>query len=316
MAIPRSHLIPPGSEGRYHCIQRCVRRAFLCGVDRYTGRSFEHRKVWIEERLHRLSECFSIAIHAYAIMSNHLHIVIQVIPELIETWSDGDIAARWLRLFPSANDDDIDLKRKRMLADPARLSVIRSRLSNLSWFMRCLAEPIARRANREDDCKGRFWEGRYKCQVLCDERALLAAMAYVDLNPIRAGVAERLDTPVHTGAYARIKAIRQSPEELTEPLPPVMGVRRCALSLNTADYLQILDWTGRMLASGIPDKTAGPAPTALALVDSGPARWVLRVRSYGSGWARVAGSTEDLIYLARRIGQQWLKGIRLASRLY
>lgn len=181
MAIPRSHLIPPGSEGRYHCIQRCVRRAFLCGVDRYTGRSFEHRKGWIEERLHRLSECFAIAIHAYAIMSNHLHIVIQVIPELIETWSDGDIAARWLRLFPSANDDDIDLKRKRMLADPARLSVIRSRLSNLSWFMRCLAEPIARRANREDDCKGRFWEGRYKCQVLCDERALLAAMAYVDL---------------------------------------------------------------------------------------------------------------------------------------
>jgi REP element-mobilizing transposase RayT len=202
MTRPRSHIAPPDIPGTYHCVQRCVRRAFLCGVDEYTGRNFEHRKGWVEKRLHWIAGSFAVAIHAYAVMSNHLHLVVGIDPGVSGTWSDEEVAARWVHLFPPRENTEgaIEAKRRRLLDDPARVSILRRRLGSLSWFMRCLVEPIARSANREDGCKGRFWEGRYKCQALCDERALLAAMAYVDLNPIRAGVTKRLDRSKHTSA--------------------------------------------------------------------------------------------------------------------
>lgn len=317
MTTARANLVPPGSDGSYHCVQRCVRRAFLCGVDRYTGQSFEHRKAWVEERLHRLGECFAIAIHAYAIMSNHLHVVVQIDPTAASAWSDDEVAARWLGLFPPADPEAnaVEFKRKCLLADPARLGVFRQRLGDLSWFMRCLAEPIARRANREDGCKGRFWEGRYKCQLLCDERALLAAMAYVDLNPVRAGLTERLDASTHTSVHQRIAASHATPESLAQSLRPVIGTLPFALSLSTADYLQILDWTGRVLAPGKRGIIAEQAPALLSTFDGTPDRWAMRVRGYGSGWARAAGSVQDLTAWAERLGQRWLKGIRFALQL-
>jgi hypothetical protein len=317
MTIARSVLAPPGTEGCYHCVQRCVRRAFLCGEDKYSGRSFEHRKHWIGDRLRRLGDCFAIVIHAYAIMSNHLHLVIQIIPAIVAGWSDDEVATRWLRLFSSADVDEanIELKHRQLLANPIRLDVIRSRLGNLSWFMRCLAEPIARRANREDDCKGRFWEGRYRSQLLCDERAVLAAMSYVDLNPIRAGVCDRLDTSLHTSARERIEGSRTSPEMRAALLRPIIGAHPSAtLGLSTADYLAILDWTGCLLAPGKRGKIVHRAPTILSRIDT-PARWATRVRGYGSGWARAAGSAQDLMALAERLGQRWLKGVRLAIQL-
>ena len=123
MTTARSQLVPPGAEGCYHCIQRCVRRAFLCGTDSYTGRSFAHRKTWIEDRLQLLGSCFAAAIHAYAVMDNHLHLVIQVMPDSACNWSDDDVADRWTRLFPPSGDDPaaFELRRQRLLADPALL---------------------------------------------------------------------------------------------------------------------------------------------------------------------------------------------------
>jgi hypothetical protein len=317
MTTARSHLISPGSAGCYHCIQRCVRRAFLCGEDSQTGRSFEHRKDWIEQRLRLLGDCFAIAVHAYAVMSNHLHVVLQVIPELVEAWSDEEIVTRWLRVFPVSSDDPCAtaLRREQLLANAVRLRAIRARLGNLSWFMRCLAEPIARRANREDDCKGRFWEGRFKCQLLCDERSLLAAMTYVDLNPIRAGLAEGLESSTHTSASERIATARSKPELWGASLRPVAGVSSVALSLSMADYLQILDWTGSVLAPGKRGKISGDAPTILSMIDVAPDRWTVRVRGYGCGWSRAVGSALDLMDMARQLGQRWLKGTRLARRL-
>jgi hypothetical protein len=317
MTRPRSEIVLEGAQGAYHCVQRCVRRAFLCGVDQYTGRSFEHRKDWIETRIHLVGECFAVAIDAYAIMSNHLHLVLRIEPGVAACWSGDDIAQRWVRLFPPSDDTDQanDLKRQRLLADPCRLETIRGRLTSLSWLMRCLVEPIARRANREDSCKGRFWEGRYKCQALCGTQALLAAMAYVDLNPIRAGIADRLECSAHTSVYARITGLRTQPDLATQPLRPVAGGLCHVAPLSTAEYLQILEWTGRALAPGKRGRIAHDTPAILSVIDRDPGRWAQRVGGFGSGWVRAAGSANDLILLAERLGQRWLKGIALALRL-
>ena len=317
MTQARSQLVPPGADGLYHCVQRCVRRAFLCGVDGYTGRSFEHRKGWIEQRLGLLAECFAVSIHAYAVMSNHLHMVVQIAPAASASWTAAEVAARWVRLFPPRHHspEAFDAKCRRLMDDPQRLQTIRGRLCDLSWLMRCLAEPIARQANREDLCKGRFWEGRFKAQRLCDERALLAAMAYVDLNPVRAGIAQGLEDSAHTSVARRLASARSTKQVMSAGLGPILGVLQPPLAITTADYLQLLDWTGRQLA---PDKRGcmtGDAPACLQSVEADPAHWATRVRSVGSGYWRAVGSAEQLIKLAKGIGQRWLKGLRLAEQL-
>ena len=315
MTQPRAQLAPAGASGTFHCVQRCVRRAFLCGVDGYTGRSFEHRKHWIEQRLQVLAECFAISVHAYAVMSNHLHIVVELVPEASAAWSDEEVASRWVRLFPPRENSDRAIAGKclQLFAQPQRLRTIRARLSDLSWLMRCLAEPIARRANREDHCKGRFWEGRFKAQRLCDERAVLAAMAYVDLNPIRAGLADRLDNSDYNSVARRMVLLEKTPDRLTAPLGPIMGMLRpnCSV-LNTADYLQLLNWTGRQIAFGKRGHIAADAPSILHMIECSPQRWTQRVLGIGNGYWRVVGTAEDLIGLAKRIGQRWLKGLAFA----
>ncbi len=260
MTQARSCLIHPGSPGTFHCVQRCVRRAFLCGLDRLSGRSFEHRKDWVEHRLALLAECFSVAIHAFAVMSNHLHVVLQFDPAWQAEWTDADVAARWVRLFPPKEDSEEAraAKRERLLAQPERLAVLRARLADLSWFMKCLAEPIARRANGEDDCKGRFWEGRFKAQVLCDDRALLAAMTYVDLNPVRAGMTTRLEDSDHTSIKARLDGVQD--DAIRKPLAPVLGKPLVALlQVTLGDYLALVEWTGQQVR---------PAPSVTIVVRS------------------------------------------------
>ena len=175
MTYPRSILVPPGSPGTFHCVSRCVRRAFLCGEDRLTGKSFEHRRQWVEDRLHALADIFGLVIWgaalgilptaalahpcaSYAVLSNHLHVVVQTLPEAVAKWSDLEVASRWTRSF-SRRDLDAGIRSEVLAGNAERIAVLRERLSDLSWFMRCLSEPIARAANKEDICKGRFWEG-------------------------------------------------------------------------------------------------------------------------------------------------------------
>ena len=96
MTSPRRNLFAPGQAGAYHCVSRCVRRAWLCGVDRYTGKSFEHRKSIVETRIQQLGDIFAVGIHTYAIMSNHVHIVLSVAARAAYDWPDEEVARRWL----------------------------------------------------------------------------------------------------------------------------------------------------------------------------------------------------------------------------
>jgi REP element-mobilizing transposase RayT len=212
MGFPRSKYVQEGQEGVYHCFSRCVRRAFLYGFDALTRQDFTHRKAWLVDRLRYLAAIFAIEVCAYAVMENHYHTILRTRPDIVASWSDREVATRWLTLFPrhrgmrSAAIPPAD-KEIRALADcPERIAKLRQRLSSLSWFMGRLNEFIARAANKEDRVKGRFWESRFKCQALLDGAAIAACMVYVDLNPIRAGLAATPEESDFTSIQERIRA--------------------------------------------------------------------------------------------------------------
>lgn len=223
MTRPRKELVDIADTRYYHIVSRCVRRSFLCGKDESTGRSYEHRRQWIEDRIHLLSSLFGIDICAYAVMSNHLHLVVKLSPEEIAALEDYDVVTRWRHLFKGPHLVQQWYKGERLSETElnevnSAITVLRNRLSNLSWFMKCLNEPIAKRANEEDQCSGHFWESRYKSQALLSENALLAAMAYVDLNPIRAGIAASPQTSDHTSLKVRLSANKKA--EITHKPSP------------------------------------------------------------------------------------------------
>ncbi len=212
MTMPRSQYVQEGKEGVYHCFSRCVRRAFLCGYDPLTHRDFSHRKAWIVERLQFLSAIFAIEVCAYAILMNHFHTILRTRPGIAASWSDREVAIRWLILFPRrdasnrASGPPSELQISALITCPEVIAELRRRLCSLSWFMGRLNEFIARKANKEDDVKGRFWESRFKCQVLLDDAAILACMVYVDLNLIRAGLAATPEDSDFTSIQERIRA--------------------------------------------------------------------------------------------------------------
>ena len=130
MTYARSTLIPTGSAGTFHCVSRCVRRAFLCGEDRLTGRSFEHRRQWVEDRIHELAGIFGVAIWGYAVMSNPIHGVVQTLPAAVAGWSADEVAARWLHLFPR-QDLNTEMRAEVLTGNEERIKVLRERLSDL-----------------------------------------------------------------------------------------------------------------------------------------------------------------------------------------
>lgn len=313
MRYARNEIVSPSEAGYYHCVSRCVRRAFLCGMDALTGRSFDHRRQWIEDRLLMLADVFAVDICAYAVMSNHVHVVIHVDPATTQIWSPEEVASRWVALFPArrfGRPDDVANRAKKLsiAADPQLIATYRERLSSLSWFMRCLNEPIARMANREDSCTGRFWEGRFKCQVLLDDRAVLACMAYVDLNPVRAGIAVDLESSRHTSIRRRLQ---NGPCD-SDALRPVAGTVCSRLSLSSRDYVSLVDWAGRRLHPGKCGRIASEPPEWLRNNEDNGSDWLTQVSSIETHYWRVVGGTESLLQKAIELGKRWLKGIRSA----
>lgn len=160
MATARSEHLDLSITPYYHCMARCVRRAFLCGKDSYTGENYEHRKAWVRDRLRFLGSLFAIDVCAYAVMSNHLHVVLHVDEERAASWAEEDVVKRYTKLYPMSK---AAYEANRPANERAALVALwRSRLCDLSWMMRALNEFIARKANKEDKVRGRFWEGRFK----------------------------------------------------------------------------------------------------------------------------------------------------------
>ena len=204
MTAARSQLVDVSVTRYYHCISRCVRRAFLC------GEGFEHRKQWIEDRLQTLSGCFAVSVCGFAVMDNHLHVLVRLDADAVNSWSAADVVRRWITAYPpkSASGEEIEVSQAwidHQVKDEPRVAVLRGRLASLGWFMKALKEPLARLANKEDQCKGTFWESRYKSIAILDDEALLATCAYIDLNPLAAGLTATPETSPHTSVAQRVQ---------------------------------------------------------------------------------------------------------------
>jgi hypothetical protein len=251
MATPRHQLIDLDYPMHYHIVSRCVRRSWLCGVDRLARKDYEHRKDWLEQRMWHLAQYFAVAIDAFAIMSNHFHLVVFFDPQESYRWNDEEVAERWLRVFPPGTSDMSEsdqvalfgLHRELLLLSPERLLHARETLGSLSMFMKHLKQPIAYQANREDRCSGHFFEGRFYSGALLDENAVIAAMAYVDLNPIRARITQHIEQYKAASGYTRVSIAKNTPTRLKEAVQPlVSGLNqdRPALSMRLEGFLNIL----------------------------------------------------------------------------
>ena len=177
MTTARKQLISLADTPYYHCISRCVRRAFLCGEDKNTGQNFDHRRSLVENKLLSLSQIFAIEVCAYAVMSNHTHLVLFVDENSATSWSTQEVIERWHKLFEGTLLTQQylrgeDMPEYLMTSLLETVEVYRERLMDISWFMRLLNQSIATQADQEDNCTGHFWEGRFKSQALLDEAAL------------------------------------------------------------------------------------------------------------------------------------------------
>jgi len=345
MTKAREQQISISDTPYYHCIARCVRRAFLCGEDKFTGQDYSHRKQWIVDKIKELSATYAIDVCAYAIMSNHYHIVLHVDEKQAEQWSDAEVIKRWYQLFNG--NMLINRFKKGEISTNAELELVdeivtewRKRLTDISWFMRCLNESIAREANKEDNCTGRFWEGRFKSQALLDETALLTCMMYVDLNPIRAGLSDTLEssefTSIHEriAEYAKIDKARnqkkqnvissnQSNSKITnKSLLNFKGGESSAtnhlsgIPFSLLDYFELIDWTGR----AIRDDKKGAIPNHISPILNrlgvNETEWVKQVNQFGRSYFGFVGSVEKLQQLSTELGQWWMQGKRCSQKLY
>ena len=317
MPKPRKVQVSLEATPYYHCVSRCVRRAFLCGIDSFTGKSYEHRRQWIVDRLKQLSGIFAIDLCGYAIMSNHYHVILHVDSESSTGWSEQEVIERWERLF--SLPDLVRRYHSKQVLSRAEMEAVfeltakwRSRLQDISWFMRCLNEPIARQANQEDGCTGRYWEGRFKSQALLDEKALAACMAYVDLNPVRAGMALTPETSEFTSIAERSAQMKQLSDKpntpVTQPpqLFPFVGNPRAdmpkGLPFRLADYLELIDWTGRAVLENKRGFIPNSLPPMLERLQIDPKHWIYMAQQFESKFRGVVGAAHELKAACQRLG--------------
>jgi REP element-mobilizing transposase RayT len=318
MPKPRKAQVSLDSTLYYHCVSRCVRRAFLCGVDSRTGQSYEHRRKWIVDRIRQLTDIFAIDCCAYSVMSNHYHIIVHIDSERAVAWSEQDVIERWERLFSLPvivqryRSNEILSRAERDVVSEL-VSKWRLRLYDISWFMRCLNEPIARQANQEDDCTGRYWEGRYKSQALLDEKAIAACMAYVDLNPVRAGMAETPEQSEHTSITERIDNLKGGQEQTAEEgassrLFPFVGNPRTnmpkGLPFRLKDYLELVDWTGRAILENKRGYISDDLPPILERLQIDPKHWLYITEHFESRFKGFVGASNKLKQACQRLGYQ------------
>ncbi|MEP0176285.1 MAG: transposase [Paraglaciecola sp.] len=322
MPQPRKSQISLIDTPYYHCVSRCVRRSFLCGIDSVSGQSYEHRRGWVEDRLLYLGAVFAIDICAYAVMSNHTHVVLCVDKDLADSWSMDEVIYRWHKLYKGTLLTAKYVKGE-ALSTSERLSleetvtIYRKRLYDISWLMRNLNEYIAREANKEDGCTGRFWEGRFKSQALLDESAVLACMAYVDLNPIRAKTEKTPETSIHTSIRNRIQCLIKG--EQAKALMPFVGNPRQdmpkGIAYSLIDYCELVDTTGRCIREDKAGHIANHQSPILNRLGLDTEQWLTLTTEFEQHFATAVGSEHMMQQFKHHTHHQRIRGMAKAKAL-
>lgn len=323
----REEVFAPDEIAIVHVMNRVVRRCLLLGTDPYTGINYDHRKVQLESLFERFAGLFAIDLLVYSILSNHFHAVLRSRPDIVATWSNTEVARRWMLICPIRKQKDgtamepTEAELNRIRHNQKLLAAIRTRLSDISWWMRLICQRMGMRANQEDEVTGKFWQSRFKAVRLLDEESLLACAAYVDLNPIRAAMAQLLETSDFTSVQRRIQALRQDSDrdrflapiaidERHDPIGahPSEGPYRCSdkgfLAMGTVDYLELLDWTAREVLRGKSGHTPASVPPILERLSLDVAVWTALVRGFGRMFHNAAGKPRTIDACRSRVGQR------------
>ena len=310
MTLARKYLISSEDTPYYHVMTRCVRRAFLCGIDKYSGNNYEHRREMIVKRVKDLAKIFNIDVCAYAIMNNHYHLVLKI--NSTENWNEKQVLAYWSELCQPKLICQKFLKNEPQSKAELEMvyiqtNIYRKRLMSISWFMKLLNEYIAKQANKEDKVTGSFFESRFKSQALLDEQALLTCMAYVDLNPIRAAMAQTLEDSDYTSIQERIKS---KDSKLLN-----LGFGENDISFTLSDYCQLVDATGRSIRvdkKGYIDDSLPPILKRLGLDEL---TWLDELNQFKTKGKKAIGRIQKLKQYVNNIRHKIKLDISLISAL-
>ena len=264
--LARAEVFDPSEVAVLHLCARVVRRCFLFGVDPVTGKNHDHRKIWIEEQLKLLSANFGIDLLAFAILSNHFHLILRSRPDVVETWDDSEVARRWLMLCPKRKKPDKspeepnEFELNSIRNEPDKLATIRKRLSDVAWWMRLLCQNFGTRANQEDKEVGKFSQGRYRAVRILDEETLLACA-------------------------------NQTRERCSD---------KGFLSMPIADYLELLDASARQIRADKIGYTPADVAPVFERLKLDPDYWRLQIKDFGRLFSNVAGKPKD-VYAMRSL---------------
>ncbi|MEJ2613290.1 MAG: transposase [Candidatus Thiodiazotropha sp.] len=243
-------------------------------------------------------------------MSNHVHTLLFIDQKTAESWEPQEVVKRWHQLFNGSLLSHRFINGEPL--SPAEYHAVnelitrwRAQLMDISWFMRCLNEPIARQANKDDGCTGRFWEGRYKSQAILDEKALAICLTYIELNPIRSGIAETPEQSEFTSISDRVAELKRSinlddNDHTGQPahLHPFVGNPRDempkGLPFRLTDYIELLDWTGRAILENKRGFISSEQPPMLERLRIDPKNWLTMTQKFENQFKGLVGAVNTL----------------------
>jgi REP element-mobilizing transposase RayT len=261
-------------------------------------------------RIKQLADVFNIDVCAYAVMSNHYHLVLKV--NCTKHWDEKRVLMHWSSLCEIIPLCQQFLKGEHL--SKAQLDMVylqtdeyRKRLMCISDFMQLLNQYIARQANIEDGVKGHFWESRFKSQALLDERALLTCMAYVDLNPIRAALAQTPEDSDYTSIQERIKAKKSSLLNI--------GLGDDDIPFGLGDYCSLVDATGRAIIANKHGYIPEDLPPILNRLNLNSDTWLGELNQFKTKGNTAVGTIQQLKDFCKSVNKKWRTGIQLNPAL-
>jgi hypothetical protein len=318
MTRARSEIIIPNQVGTFHVISRCVRRQLLLEKG--------HRKTWLCNGLAGWLGHMGIDLLAYAIMGNHVHLVLRVRPDIVKTWNNHDLARHALAVLPVRSGPGLEPLTvtpavvERYAGNAKWLAQQRTRLSSPSWLLRLIKQGVSRRANTQDGCTGHFWEKRFTSVSLLDAAAVLACMVYVDLNPFRAAMVKDPLKAIYTSIRHRVVRADGAGRSDHNADDHALGGRLAAMpqcapanswsgefpgwGISEQDYVNLV----RETALSANRNARGAVENAFALVNQmgiEPTDWLSSMSEGGSMSGTVIGGPEARRRWCDQTGQRW-----------